>query len=52
MQRSQRAKLCELHMTHSVAEDVPAVIMGDSTRLTQVMINILSNAVRTGGCKQ
>ncbi len=45
MQRSARDKLARLRMTRAVGEDVPAVITGDSTRLTQVMLNILVRAV-------
>jgi signal transduction histidine kinase len=46
MQQSQRAKLATLHLTRAVAPDVPAVIVGDATRLTQVLTNVLSNAIK------
>jgi signal transduction histidine kinase len=46
MQRSARDKLASLRMTRAVSDDVPAAIVGDSTRLTQVMLNMLSNAVK------
>jgi signal transduction histidine kinase len=46
MQQSQRQKLERLQMTRAVAEDVPALIIGDGTRLTQVMTNVLSNSVK------
>jgi signal transduction histidine kinase len=56
MQRSARDKLARLRMTRAVGEDVPAVIVGDSTRLTQVMLNILvraaAAAVPPGECRR
>jgi signal transduction histidine kinase len=44
MQHSQRAKISTLHLTRVIASDVPATIIGDGTRLVQVVTNILSNA--------
>lgn len=46
MQRSQREKLQRLRLSRSAAPDVPAEIMGDGTRLTQVLVNIISNSVK------
>jgi signal transduction histidine kinase len=46
MQHSQRAKLASLRMRRDVADDVPAVIVGDSTRLIQVVTNILNNSLK------
>jgi hypothetical protein len=46
MQHSQRAKMASLRMRRDVADDVPAVIVGDSTRLIQVVTNILSNSIK------
>jgi two-component system sensor histidine kinase/response regulator len=46
MQHSQRAKLARLHMTRAVAADVPAAIIGDGTRLTQVVTNVVGNSVK------
>lgn len=45
MQPAVRAKLDSLRLSRSVAEDVPLEIYGDATRLTQVVVNLLS--VRT-----
>ncbi len=46
MQRSQQAKLRAMHLSRAVADDVPEEIVGDSTRLTQVLTNILSNSIK------
>jgi signal transduction histidine kinase len=46
MQRSQQAKLRCMALRRRVAEGVPAEIVGDSTRLTQVLTNILSNSIK------
>lgn len=46
MQRSQQEKLRSLHLTRTVAPDVPQEILGDSTRLTQVLTNTLSNSLK------
>jgi signal transduction histidine kinase len=43
MQPAARAKLASLRLSRSVAEDVPPVILVDATRLTQVIVNLLSN---------
>jgi signal transduction histidine kinase len=46
MQRGQQAKLRALRLSRDVAGGVPGMIVGDSTRLTQVLTNILSNSVK------
>jgi len=47
MQRSQQEKLRSLRLTRTVAPDVPQEVVGDSTRLTQVLTNTLSNSCVT-----
>ncbi len=44
MQHSQRNKIASLRLTRVIAPDVPPVIIGDGTRLVQVLTNLLSNA--------
>jgi signal transduction histidine kinase len=44
MQHSQRTKIASLRLTRIIASDVPPVIIGDGTRLVQVLTNLLSNA--------
>ena len=44
MQRSQQEKLRSLRLTRTVAPDVPQEIIGDTTRLMQVITNTLSNS--------
>ena len=46
MQRSQQEKLSSLRLARTVAPDVPQEIIGDSTRLTQVLTNTLSNSLK------
>lgn len=46
MQPAARAKMESLHLSRDVAPDVPPVIIGDATRLTQVIVNLLANSVR------
>jgi signal transduction histidine kinase len=46
MQRSQQTKLRALRLSRGVADDVPVEIVGDCTRLTQVLTNILSNSIK------
>ena len=35
-----------LHLTQSIADDVPTVIKGDSGKLSQVLLNLIGNALR------
>lgn len=35
-----------LHLTVTTDPDLPAVVLGDPTRLTQILLNLLSNAVK------
>ena len=46
MQPAAQAKMSSLHMSRSVAPDVPAAVTGDATRLTQVIVNLLANSVK------
>ena len=50
MQPAARAKMESLHLSRDVAADVPPVIIGDATRLTQVIVNLLANSVRASYC--
>ena len=36
----------DLHLSYQVSPQVPAVILGDVTRLRQVLVNLLSNAIK------
>ena len=47
MQPASRKKLAWLRLSRSVAEDVPRVVLGDATRLTQEITNLLSNGAYT-----
>ncbi len=40
------AKRKQLRLLHTVDEAVPEMIMGDATRVEQVLVNLLSNAIR------
>jgi signal transduction histidine kinase len=46
LQRPQRAKLASLRLSRAVAPGVPQVVLGDATRLTQVVTNLLGNSVK------
>ena len=53
MQHAQRAKVASLRMTRAVDADVPPMLLGDATRLTQILCNILGNSVKftpAGAC--
>jgi signal transduction histidine kinase/CheY-like chemotaxis protein len=48
----QRVKEKGLDLDVSVAADVPEILLGDATRLTQIVVNLVSNATKftdTGG---
>ena len=45
-QGAQRTKLESLRLTRTVAPEVPTVLLGDATRLVQVVTNLLTNAVK------
>ncbi|MFN2506591.1 MAG: response regulator [Acidimicrobiales bacterium] len=38
--------VADLELVHTVAADCPAAVMGDVTRLRQVLVNLLANAVK------
>jgi signal transduction histidine kinase len=46
MQHAQRDKVATLRVTRTVDAAVPAVLLGDATRLTQVLTNLLGNSVK------
>ena len=46
MQPAARAKMATLHLSSVVAPDVPPVVLGDATRLTQMIVNLLANSVK------
>ena len=46
LQPARRDKLSRLRLARAVAADVPDAIVGDATRLLQVVTNLLSNAVK------
>ena len=46
LQPALEEQLRQLSLRHSVAPDVPAVLMGDATRLVQLLSNLLSNACK------
>ena len=42
----EKAREKSLHLETAIAEDVPALVVGDGHRLRQVLLNLLSNAVK------
>ena len=46
MQPAARAKMATLRLSSVVAPDVPPVVLGDATRLTQMIVNLLANSVK------
>ena len=46
MQPAARTKMVTLHLSSVVAPDVPPVVLGDATRLTQMIVNLLANSVK------
>ena len=46
LQPSLQDKLQHIVVTHTIAPDVPAVLMGDTTRLRQMLLNLMSNACK------
>jgi signal transduction histidine kinase len=43
---AQRDKVATLRVTRTVDAAVPAVLLGDATRLTQVLTNLLGNSCK------
>lgn len=43
---ASRASEKHIDVFYSIAQEVPAVVMGDSNRIKQVLLNLLSNAVK------
>jgi hypothetical protein len=46
LQPARRDKLARLHLSRCVDESVPDALLGDATRLLQVVTNLLSNAAK------
>ena len=46
LQPALEEKLRRITLTHSVAPDVPPVLLGDATRLVQVLTNLLNNSCK------
>jgi signal transduction histidine kinase len=46
LQPARRDKLARLRLSRAVGADVPDALLGDSTRLLQVVTNLLNNAVK------
>lgn len=41
-----QAKMKDLDLSYEVAEDVPGMVRGDSQRLGQILLNLLTNAIK------
>jgi len=46
LQPARRDKLASLRLSRHVAQDVPEAVLGDSTRLLQIVVNLLGNSIK------